>query len=315
MEDLHLLPKVRDSWSYLYVEHAKIDQEEKAIALVDVGGKTPVPCAALTLLMLGPGTSITHAAIRALADNGCLVAWTGEEGVRFYAQGMGETRSARRLLWQAQVWADPARRLAVVMRMYRMRFAEPLDAGLTLRQIRGKEGIRVREAYAQASRETGVVWSGRSYTRQRWGDADPVNRALSCANSALYGVCHAAIVAAGYAPALGFIHTGKMLSFVYDVADLYKVEVTIPAAFRAAAEGTEKLEQRVRRLCRDAFHEERLLARIVDDLDKVLGVGGGEAEGEAAGFDADLALPGGLWDPEEGTVEGGQNYGGGEDER
>jgi len=309
MDDLHILPKVRDSWSYLYVEHARIEQEDKAIALYDAGGKTPVPCAALTLLMLGPGTSITHAAIRALANNGCLVAWTGEEGVRFYAQGMGETRSARHVLWQAWQWADPKRRLEVVMRMYRMRFAEPPPPGLTLRQIRGLEGVRVREAYARASRETGVPWTGRSYKRQRWGETDVVNRALSSANAALYGVCHAAIVAAGYSPALGFIHTGKMLSFVYDIADLYKVELTIPVAFRAAAEGAEGLEGRVRRQCRDAFTAGRLLERIVDDIDRALGVRSMTEAVSGGDPDVDRALPGGLWDPEEGEVSGGVNYG------
>ncbi len=312
MEDLHLLPKVRDSWSYLYVEHARIEQEEKAIALYDARGKTPVPCASLTLLMLGPGTSITHAAIRALADNGCLVAWTGEEGVRFYAQGLGETRSARNLLWQAWQWADPKRHLEVVFRLYRMRFTQPLPAHLTLQQVRGLEGVRVREAYARASRETGVPWTGRSYKRQRWSEADPVNRALSAANSALYGVCHAAIVAAGYSPALGFIHTGKMLSFVYDIADLYKADLTIPVAFRAAADGTHDLEGRVRRQCRDAFRAHRLLERIVDDIDRALGV---RRESDGPGIagkgdmDTDRALPGGLWDPEAGVVSGGVNYG------
>lgn len=95
IRDLHLLPKVRDSWSYLYVEHCRIDQEDKAIAIHDAGGKTPVPCAVLTLLMMGPGVTITHAAVRALAENGCLVMWCGEEAVRFYAVGMGETRSSR----------------------------------------------------------------------------------------------------------------------------------------------------------------------------------------------------------------------------
>jgi len=309
MQDLHVLPKVRDSWSYLYVEHCKIDQEAKAISVHDAAGKTPVPCASLTLLMLGPGTSITHAAIRALADNGCLVGWTGEEGVRFYAQGLGETRSARNLLRQARLCSDPALRLRVVTRLYLMRFPEALPAGLTLQQIRGREGIRVREAYARASRETGVEWRGRAYQRGSWGAADPVNRALSAANSCLYGVCHAAIVAAGYSPALGFIHTGKMLSFVYDVADLYKVELTIPAAFRAAADGSDGLEGRVRRACRDAFHAQRLLARIVDDIEAGLRI---EDEGSDAvlgvDFDAEMAVPGGLWDSAAGEVAGGVNW-------
>jgi CRISP-associated protein Cas1 len=160
MKDLHVLPKVRDSLSYLYVEHCRIDQEDKAIALHDKNGKTPVPCAALVMLMLGPGTSITHAAIRALADNGCLVVWSGEENVRFYAQGLGETRSARNLLRQARLCSNPDRRLQVVLRMYQHRFDEPLGDGKTLRQIRGREGIRVREAYARASRATGVPWGG-----------------------------------------------------------------------------------------------------------------------------------------------------------
>lgn len=304
MKDLHVLPKVRDSWSYLYVEQAKIDQEDKAIAVHDANGKLPVPCAALTTLMLGPGTSITHAAIRALAENGCLVAWTGEESVRFYAQGTGETRSGRSLLHQAWLVSDPARRLQVVTRMYRMRFTEDLPDGLTIQQIRGREGIRVREAYAAASRATGVVWGGRSYRRGRWSDADPVNRALSSANSCLYGVCHAAIVSAGYSPALGFIHTGKQLSFVYDIADLYKTEVTIPLAFQIVAEGETDLEGRVRRACRDVFHARRLLGRIVPDVERVLDIG----DGPDVEFDAEEAAPGGLWDPEEGEVEGGVNH-------
>lgn len=306
MKDLHILPKVRDSWSYLYVEHCRIDQEAKAIAIHDAEGKVPVPCAVLAVLMLGPGTSISHAAIRALADNGCLIVWTGEEGVRFYAQGMGETRSARNLLRQAQLWADPDQRLAVVMQMYRMRFSEPLDDGLTLRQIRGKEGIRVREAYARASREYGVQWQGRSYKRDNWNNADPVNRALSAANSCLYGICHAAIVSAGYSPSLGFIHTGKMLSFVYDVADLYKADLTIPTAFRMAADGTTGLESRVRRACRDAFQEGRLLQKIVTDIDRALFTDGRSGTNEGLDFDGDMALPGGLWDPEM-EVRGGVN--------
>ena len=307
MKDLHLLPKVRDSWSYLYVERCKIDQEAKAIAVHDAKGKTSVPCATLTLLMLGPGTSITHAAIRALADNGCLVAWTGEEGVRFYAQGMGETRSAQNLLRQSRLCANPATHLEVVLRMYRLRFGGEWHRSWTLQQIRGKEGVRVREAYAKASRETGLEWKGRAYERDSWKQTDPVNRALSCANSCLYGICHAAIISAGYSPALGFVHTGKMFSFVYDIADLYKVDTTTPVAFQAVAEGPEDLEGRVRRGCRDIFHQERILQRIVPDIDLILDEERVTAALEAPEMDTDLALPSGLWDPA-GEVQGGVNF-------
>lgn len=309
MRDLHLLPKIRDSWSYLYLDRCQIDQEAKAIATHDVNGTTSVPIATLALLMLGPGTSITHAAIRTLADNGCSIVWVGEGGVRCYAQGLGETRSARRLLLQAQLWNDPQQHLAVVRRMYQMRFPDVLDPELTLQQIRGKEGVRVREAYAQASREYGVAWTGRSYQRAEWYYADPVNRALSAANSCLYGISHAAILSAGYSPALGFIHTGKQLSFVYDVADLYKAELTIPAAFAAVADDGPGLESRVRHRCRDLFHEQRLLARIVADLQFVLiGDTTTEQAGDDDEFTADEALPGGLWDPDEGVVPGGLDH-------
>lgn len=307
MKDLHLLPKVRDSLTYLYAEHCRIDQDDKAIALQDAQGKTPVPCASLTALILGPGVTITHAAIHTLADSGCLVLWSGENGVRFYAQGMGETRSSRNLLRQARLWANPTTRLEVVMRMYRIRFKDPLPDGLTLQQIRGKEGIRVRESYALASRETGVSWTGRSYQRQQWSSADPVNRALSAANSCLYGICHAAIVSVGYSPALGFVHTGKMLSFVYDVADLYKADLAIPLAFQAAAQGDQDLERRVRHACRDLFYSERLLGRIVPDLQQLLGIP--IQEEDDTPWDDDEALPGGLWSPGEGLVAGGVNYG------
>lgn len=305
VRDLHVLPKFSDGWSYLYVERCRIDQEARAIAVHDEAGKVPVPCANLALLMLGPGVSITHAAISVLADHGCLVAWCGEEGVRFYAVGMGETRGAGNFLHQARTWADADLRMQVVRRLYQLRFSEMFDPGLTLQQIRGMEGVRVRDAYAKAARQTGVSWSGRSYQRDKWSNADPVNRALSVANACLYGICHAAIVSAGFSPALGFIHTGKMLSFVYDVADLYKAEVTIPAAFRAAAEEKDGLERRVRVTCRDQFVATRILEKIIPDIQKALMLPRQGTTGDTAPFDQDAAAPGALWDPVEGKVEGG----------
>ncbi len=307
MKDLHLLPRIRDSWSYLYLERCRIEQDDRSVAVFDARGKVKVPCAALTLLMLGPGATITHAAVRTLAENGCLIVWTGEGGMRFYALGLGETRSAQNLYHQAKLWAHPGSRRDVAFRLYQMRFEEPIDPSLTLAQIRGMEGLRVRAAYENASEETGVRWRGRSYRRDRWEAADPVNRALSAANACLYGVCHAALVSGGFSPALGFIHSGKMLSFVYDVADLYKTEVTIPTAFRCVASGTDVLEQRVRHACRHAFREARLLQRILPDVEFTLAMRRTRAPLESA-FDSDQALPGTLWDPEEGEIEGGVNW-------
>jgi len=293
VSDLHQLPKIRDRLSYLYLEHGRLDRDEKSVAFWTEEGKAAIPVASLSLLMLGPGTRVTHGAIMALADNSCSVLWCGEEGVRFYCWGTGGTRSSAGLLHQARVWADMDSRLAVVKLMYEMRFqGEPLPDGLTLEQLRGREGLRVRNAYAEWSRSTGVEWSGRYYDRGDWGHASPVNKALSCANSCLYGVCHAAIVATGYSPALGFIHTGKQLSFVYDIADLYKMDITVPVAFECAADGEKDLERRVRIRCRDLFRDRRLLESVVPDIRNALMQ---KPEDDDFSPDEDPADPTALW--------------------
>jgi CRISP-associated protein Cas1 len=308
ISDLTLLPRFADGLTFLYAEHVRVDQDGLAICLRDKSGEVPVPVAALSVLMLGPGTSITHAAMVACADNGCSVLFCGEAGVRLYACGMGETKRAHNLLAQARAWADTAEHLRVVHRLYRTRFDIELPEDLSLEQVRGKEGVRVRDMYAAMAKETGITWTGRAYRRDDWASADPVNRALSTANACLYGLCHAGLVATGFSPALGFIHSGKSLAFVYDVADLYKCDVTIPIAFRAAAEGPVKgLETRVRKLCREEFRKSRLLERIVPDVLKVLGLTPERAKFvDLSGEDDDA--PSKLWDPDGNTVEGGHNY-------
>ncbi|HEX8237994.1 MAG TPA: type I-E CRISPR-associated endonuclease Cas1e [Abditibacteriaceae bacterium] len=295
MDDLHALPKFRDALSFLYVEHARIDRQDNSIALWDAEGCTPAPASSLAVLMLGPGTRITQSAITMLADNNCLVIWCGEENVRFYACGMGGTRSASAMLHQARLVSDPTLRLRVVKQMYWMRFGTVVDEALSIEQLRGMEGARVRDSYAAHSRQTGVTWTGRNYDRGTWNKADVVNRALSCANSCLYGVCHAAILSVGYSPALGFIHTGKQLSFVYDIADLYKSELTIPLAFEMAAQNPPQLERAVRYRMRDVFRDSNLLQRIIPDIRKVLGE---PKEEETSPLDLDPALPTDLWTPE-----------------
>lgn len=303
VQDLHILPKLRDGLSFLYLEHGRIERSDHAVEFIDKEGSVMVPAASLAVLMLGPGTSITHEAVKTLADNGCLVNWCGEQGVRFYAQGVGETRKGYHLIRQAELVSDPRKHMEVVRRMYQFRFNEDFDPGLSMEQVRGLEGARVRRAYAQASKQYGVLWFGRNYDRQNWGASDPVNRALSAANSCLNGLCHAAIVSAGYAPGLGFVHTGKTLSFVYDIADLYKTRLTVPLAFKLTAESVLKLETRVRQACRNLFYQQQLLGRIVDDIDAMLNLTrpldrrADFAAHLSFDFDSDPAAPGDLWEP------------------
>jgi CRISP-associated protein Cas1 len=314
--DLTQLPRVADGWTFLYAEHVRVERADYAIELLDAGGRVPVPVAALSVLLLGPGTAITHAAMCALAEGGCSVVWCGEGGARFYASGLGETRRAHHLEAQARMWASPKKHLNVIRRLYTMRFPEGLPEGLTLEQIRGHEGVRVRDAYATLARETGIPWNGRAYRQGDWESADPVNRALSAANACLYGLCHAAIVATGFCPGLGFVHTGKLLSFVYDVADLYKVEVTVPVAFRIAREGTSKIESRARKACREAFLSARILERVVPDMQRAVGLLPEKSRlaihrGTTPEEPAEEGLgetPGALWNPDGTHTPGGRNF-------
>ena len=273
MRTLHELPRFRDRWSYLYLEMGRLDVDADSLAFHQGEKVTPVPIDQLAVVMLGPGSTVTHAAVKSLSRNNCLLAWTGQDGVRLYAASTGGTYSARRTIRQAQMVSNDESRLRVAWRMYRFRFNEQIPEELTLQQIRGMEGLRVRKAYAEAAEQYGIEWKGRNYKQDDWNDADPINRALSSANACLYGVCHAAILSAGYSPALGFIHTGKMLSFVYDVADLYKTDLTIPIAFHMTAERPEDLERMVRMECREAFYEYKLMERILPDIAEVLDAG------------------------------------------
>ncbi len=292
MRTLVELPRFKERWSYLYLEMGRLDIAADGLTFHQGQEIVPVPIDQLALVMLGPGSTVTHAAVKALSRNNCLLAWTGQDGIRLYAASTGGTYSARRITRQALLVSDEKTRLKVAWRMYRFRFKETIPEESTLEQIRGMEGIRVRRVYAAAAEKYDVEWKGRRYDQDDWSKGDPVNKALSAANACLYGVCHAAILSAGYSPALGFIHTGKMLSFVYDIADLYKTELTIPVSFKVAAECPAELERAVRIECRRAFCDFRLMERILPDIAEVMGVSDDsrESAGELEGRIVTMAV-------------------------
>jgi len=273
MRKLHELPRFADRWAYLYFEMGQVDKDADGLYFHNAQGKVPVPIDQLSLIMLGPGTSITHAAVNVLAKNNCLLAWVGQDGIRLYAHSTGGTFSAKRTLVQASLVSNNKSRMKVARRMYQFRFESKIPDDLRIEEIRGLEGRRVRDTYFALAQEYNLEWSGRRYNQNEWNKADPLNRAMSAANSCLYGICHAAIVSAGFSAAIGFIHTGKMLSFVYDIADLYKTDLSLPVAFKVASEKPEHLERAVREACRFEFHMSRIMERIIPDIMEVLGVG------------------------------------------
>ncbi len=232
--------------------------------------ETPIPIDRLACLMLGPGTSISQDAIKAFADAGCLVLWTGESGVRVYSAGQPGGASGAHILRQAEIILDPRKRLLAARRLYtRMMGAEP-PASRSIEQLRGLEGVWVRNRYAELAKLHQVDWRGRSY-----GDrpSDPVNHAISMATSTLYGIAEAAILALGYSPALGIVHSGNERSLVFDMADTVKFRTVVPLAFEMASiHGDDKdLAGIVRRACRDLFVKEKLLELLVDIIQEVMG--------------------------------------------
>jgi len=307
-EDLRALPALRASIPYLYLERGRLTQDKNGVAYETELGRYAVPVAQIACLLLGPGLTVTHRAVVTASRAGCSLLWVGQNGVRFYAGGHGETRKAYALQRQAEAVADPAKRLTVVERMYRMRFREPLPeppGGLSIEAVRGHEGARVRRAYARAAARYDVPWDGRRYDRFDWSNADPVNRALSAANSCLNGVCHAAVISAGFSPGLGFIHQGKQLAFVYDVADLYKTALAVPVAFATAREALDavgsatgfKLEEVARKRMRHAFQNLRIMERIVPDIQSVLNLDPAAPLPDMFDPDDDFAAPTAWWDP------------------
>lgn len=274
-----MLPKlkpipIKDRISVLYVEKGNLDVLDGAFVVVDkTGVRTHIPVGGVACLMLEPGTRVSHAAVTLASRVGCLLVWIGDGGVRLYASGQPGGARADRLLYQAKLALDDAARLKVVRKMYAMRFKEEPPERRSVDQLRGIEGARVRKMYELLARQFGVEWKSRNYDHTAWGSGDVPNRCLSSATACLYGICEASILAAGYAPAVGFIHTGKPLSFVYDIGDIFKFDTVVPVAFRIAARNPPDPEREVRLACRDAFRQSRLLDRIIPTIEEVLASG------------------------------------------
>lgn len=265
---------IKERLSVLFIEKGHLDVLDGAFVVVDkTGVRTHVPIGGVACLMLEPGTRVSHAAASLAARAGTLLVWVGEAGVRLYSSGQPGGARADRLLYQAQLALDPALRLKVVRKMYAIRFGEEPPARRSIEQLRGIEGARVREMYKRLAAKYNVNWKARNYDTSDWDKGDLPNRCLSAATSCLYGVTEAAVLAAGYAPAVGFIHTGKPLSFVYDIADIYKFETVVPIAFGVAARKPHNPEQAVRLGCRDIFRKSRLLERIIPDIEIILAAG------------------------------------------
>lgn len=303
-----MIPRIGDSLSFLFLDMMRITQDDTGILALPAQGaptrRLRIPTAAVSCLLLGPGTSITNPAVATLARHGTTTVFTGWGAVRCYAAITRSGQSSRWLETQAAAWADPDQRLTVAQRMYAHRFptaAGNLPASVKLNTLRGLEGQRMKALYRRLAKTHGLHAFHRSYDPDDWEHQGPVNLALSAANTCLYGIAHAAIIAVGCSPGLGFVHTGTSHAFVYDIADLYKAELTIPLAFSLHA--SEDPEGDARRAFRHGLTLFRLMPRIVGDIQRLF------EPGTPADEDSDAVPLVDLWDPERGTVAAGTNYG------
>lgn len=297
--ELQALPQIADRMTFLYLERCVLNRQDSAITITDDTGIVMVPAAAISVLMLGPGTKVTHRCMELIGDAGVTVLWVGEKGVRYYAGGRPLSHRSGMLIRQAQLVSNMRSHLDIVRKMYQLRFPDEDVSKLTLQQLRGREGVRIRAVYRRASKEWNVPWNGREFSPDDFSASDAVNQALSAGHTCLYGVAHAVIFALGCSPGLGFVHVGHENSFVYDVADLYKAEITIPLAFEVAASaGKEEVASVMRRRTRDAMVQAHVLERMVHDIRWLL-----KEEDEQMPPDALF-----LWDNLQGTVESGRGW-------
>jgi CRISPR-associated protein Cas1 len=306
--ELQELPRIGERISFLYLERCLISRQDSAVTVTDERGTVHVPAAAVAVLMLGPGVNMSHRAMELLGDAGASVLWIGERGVRYYAHGRPLTHSSRLLVAQAALASNKRSKLAVARGMYQMRFPGEDVSGFTMQQLRGREGARIRSVYRKISKETGVEWHGREYNPDDFDASTPVNMALSAAHVCLYGVAHSVIVALGCSPGLGFIHVGHDRSFIYDIADLYKAETTIPIAFRVTAEDPADIGSATRHAVRDAFSNGQIMKRIANDVRYLLlnfYEDGKYLDDMGDGVSTDILR---LWDEKSGSVQSGVLY-------
>lgn len=283
---------IKDRNSMIFVGMGRIDVKDGAFVVIDEvnGERMHIPVGSIACLMLEPGTRISHAAVKLAATTGTLIIWVGDAGVRLYSAGQPGGARSDRLLYQAKLALDESLRLKVVRKMFELRFGEPAPERRSVDQLRGIEGARVRKTYQLLAKQYNVQWNGRRYDPKDWGKGDKVNQCLSAATACLYGITEAAVLAAGYAPAIGFVHSGKPLSFVYDIADLVKFETVVPVAFRIASKNPYQPDKEVRIACREVFRTSKILKRLIPLIEEVLAAG--EIEMPAPPEDAQLpAIP------------------------
>jgi len=267
-----------DRHGLLWLDRGRLEVEDGCLRFITAGGTLAagnyqIPHQSVSIVLLGPGSSITHDALRLLAGHGTALAAVGDDGVRIYTAPplMPDTSTLAR--HQMIKWAKPQSRLAVARRMYAIRLGEILPSR-DIETLRGIEGARVKESYRVMAERFGVPWKGRRYDRADPDAADMANQAINHAATAVRAAAAIAVTATATIPQLGFIHEDSGQAFALDIADLYRDDLTLTIAFGAAkeaADADETVDRIVRRRASKAFVEKKVIPDMIDRIKQVLG--------------------------------------------
>lgn len=267
---IETLAPAKDRWTPLYLEHGRLEVDDASVKWLSGQGLVcRIPVATVSALILGPGTTLTHAAIKVCADCNTPLFWMGEDGLRFYSYGIQPNHDNSMARLHAEAWASKKRREDIARKMFRFRFEDIEVSSATVQQLRGMEGKRVKFTYERLGMEYGVTWKGRDYNTQKWDLADGINKALSATNASLYALTSAVCLSMGFLPQLGFVHDAGTLPFIYDVADLYKHETSWPAAFQAIRQDPKDDGTLARQILKERVEQTKLLQRMPRDLMKL----------------------------------------------
>ncbi|TNH06042.1 type I-E CRISPR-associated endonuclease Cas1e [Testudinibacter sp. TR-2022] len=267
------LPQVKDKYPYLYLERGRLEIDDSSVKWIDCDGNVVrLPIASINCLLLGPGTSLTHEAVKVIATANCGLCWVGEDSLLYYASGISPTSDSRNFRRQMQLAADSKKSLEIARQLFAKRFPDMDLSGKTLKEMMGLEGQRVRSLYQTKAEYYQVGWKGRQYTPNKFELSDLTNQILTAANTALYGILCSSIHSMGYSPHMGFIHSGSPLPFVYDMADLYKEHLCIDLAFALTKEMAGMYDKYcVSSAFRERVIESDLLTQISTDISELLG--------------------------------------------
>lgn len=297
--NLRILPSADDRISFLYIEYAKIERQDFALIIIQKDSKVLVPISTINVLLLGPGTSITHGAVNIIAASGCNIVWCGDHATRFYSFDAAEIRNSKNLLKQIDYFSNESTKINIIKKMYKKRYSELEIDKLTLKELRGYEGVKVKETYKFYSKLYKVPWKFRNSKLTIFEEQDLINKIITVLNQMLYAICHSIILSIGFSPSIGFIHTGNIESFTFDIADLYKENIVIPLAFSIYKKiNTDNFDFIIRSEFRKIIVDKQLIKTIVKDIFSLF-----RADKEGNEISVNV-----LWDFNE-LLEGNKNYG------